>query len=264
MSKLIDKLNDLNKTDLPAMGFRKADPQEKRVPMLVLAEITGRPEDEIKEIADSGIAGVIIDGAGLSATTLSKYLKNTNNLAAGLSLSGSKAGNGFKLISGDIDFMIFDVKLPVTAFEGKEIKDTGKILSVDAGIEAGLLRSVHDVYPGIDAVMIDLRVSALTMENMLSCRRVSDFSGQHTIALVNKSLSVAELMALRNAGVKALILPQDITVEETKSIVDAVSALPRQDKKKEKKAVALIPQLGMAPAPKEEDEGESDGDGDGE
>ena len=42
MSKLIDKLNDLNKTDLPAMGFRKADSQEKRVSMLVLVEISGQ------------------------------------------------------------------------------------------------------------------------------------------------------------------------------------------------------------------------------
>ena len=261
MSKLIDKLNNLNKTDLPAMGFRKAEPEEKRASMLVLAEISGRQEDEIKEITGSGIAGVIIDCAGLTAAALSRYLKNTNNLAAGLSLTGSKAGNGFKLISDDIDFMVFDVKLPVTVFEGKEIRYTGKILSVDTGIEAGLLRSVHGVYPGIDAVMIDLRVTALTMENMLSCIRVSDFSGQHTIALVNKSLSSAELIALRNAGVKALVFPQDTTAGETKSMVDAISALPRQDKKKDKKAVALLPQLGMAPAPKEEDEGDDDGDG---
>ncbi|MCX6007847.1 MAG: hypothetical protein NTZ34_11410 [Chloroflexi bacterium] len=261
MSKLIDKLNNLNKTDLPAMGFRKADPEEKRASMLVLAEISGKPEDEIKEIANSGIAGVIIDSAGLTAAALSRCLKNTNNLAAGISLPGSKTGSSFKLISDGIDFIVFDVKLPMAAFEGKEIKDTGKILSVDAGIEAGLLRSVHDVYPGIDAVMIDLRISTLTMENMLSCRRVSDFSGQHTVALVNKSLTATELMALRNAGVKALVLPQDTTVEEMKSVVDAVSALPRQDRKKGKKAVALIPQLGMAPAPKEEDEGDGDGDG---
>ncbi len=242
------------------MGFRKADPQEKRVSMLILAEISGRPEDEVKEIADSGIAAVMIDGAGLTAAALSRCLKNTNNLAAGVSLPGSKAGSSFKLISDGIDFIVFDVKLPMAAFEGKEIKDTGKILSVDAGIEASLLRSVHDVYPGIDAVMIDLRISPLTMENMLSCRRVSDFSGQHTVALVNKSLSATELIALRNAGVKALVLPQDTSVEEMKSMVDAVSSLPRQDKKKERKAVALLPKLGMAPAPKEEDEGDDDGE----
>jgi len=260
MSKLINKLNDLNKTDLPAMGFRKADPDEKRASILVLAEISGRPEDEIKEIANSGIAGVIIDGAGLTAAALSKCLKNTNNLAAGILMPGSKAGSSFKLISDDIDFIVFDVKLPVAAFEGKEIKDTGKILSIDPGIEAGLLRSVHDVYPGIDAVMIDLRLSTLTIENMLSCRKVSDFSGQHTIALVNKSLFDAELIALRNAGVKALVLPQDTTVEEMKFVVDAVSALPRQDRKKDKKSVALLPKLGMAPAPKEEDEGDDDGE----
>jgi hypothetical protein len=134
VSKLIDKLNSLNKTILPAMGFRNSRTEEKQMQMLILAEISGKVEDEIKEIADSGIAGCIVDSAGLTAASLSRYLKYTNGTSAGLALLGSKAANSFKLISDSIDFIVFDINLPVSSFEGKDVESTGKILYVDAGI----------------------------------------------------------------------------------------------------------------------------------
>lgn len=258
MSKLIDKLNSLNKTVLPAMGFRRAAAEEKLMQMLVLADVSGKAEDEIKEIAGSGIAGCIVDTAGVSASTLSRYLKYTNGMSAGLALLGSKAASSFKLISDSIDFIVFDINLPVAAFEGRDVGNAGKILYVDAGIEADLLRSVHRIYPGIDAVMINMRLPSLTLENMMACRRVSDFSGQHAVAMVNKILSSIELIALRDAGVKALVLPQDSSIDDLRSMMDAVLALPKPEKKKDNKTVALLPKLGLAPAPKEEEEGDDD------
>jgi hypothetical protein len=185
-------------------------------------------------------------------------------MVAGLALLGSKAANNFKLISDSIDFIVFDMNLPVASFEGKDVESTGKILYVDSGIEADLLRSVHRIYPGIDGVMINLRLPSLTMENMMVCRRVSDFSGQHTVAMVNQTLSATELIALRDAGVKALVLPQDCGIDDLKSIMNAVSALPKPEKKRDNKTVALLPKMGLAPAPKEEEGGDDDGDDDGE
>ena len=266
MSKLLDKLKNLNKSSLPTMGFRRPDREEKSLSMLVLAELSGRPEAEAKEIADCGVAGTIFDSVGLSAAALSRYIKNTNGIAAGLAFTVNKAGNGYKLISDELDFLVFNVNLPVTAFEGKEIEHIGKILRVEASVEAGLLRSVHNVYPGIDAVMIDLRVTPLTMESLMNCRRVLDFSGQPVIALVNKSLATAELLALRESGVKALVVPQDASVEEIKSLIDAVASLPRQENRMDKKDIARLPKLGMFPSPKEEsgDDGDDDNDDDDE
>ncbi|MBN1376268.1 MAG: hypothetical protein JXA01_08945 [Dehalococcoidia bacterium] len=260
MSKLIDKLNGLNKNSLPAMGFRRPDCEEKRLSMLVITELSGRTESEIKELAGCGIAGGIVDSAGLNAAALAKLLKNVNGIPVGLSFQGSKTGNGYKLISPDLDFVVFNVNLPLLAFEGKLIEQTGKILNIDIDMEADLLRSVRNVYPGIDAVMIDLRITTLNMENMLKCRRASDFSGQHIIALINKPLSKPELLALRDAGVKALMMPKDATVEDTQLLIDMIASLPRQEKKQDKKMVALLPKLGLSPAQKEDDDSDDDSD----
>ncbi len=245
------------------MGFRRPDREEKSLSMLVLAELPGKPEAEAKEIADCGVAGAIIDSAGLTSAALSRYIKNTNGIVAGLAFTVNKAGNGYKLISDELDFVVFNINLPVTAFEGKEIENVGKILRVEASIDSSLLRSIRSVYPGIDAVMIDMRVATLTMEGLMNCRRVADFSGLPVMALVNKSLSKAELTAIRESGVKVLVLPQDASVEEIKSLVDDIASLPRLENRMEKKAVALLPKLGMFPTPKEESGDDEDGeDGD--
>lgn len=262
MSKLINKLSSLNKNSLPAIGFRRPESEEKHLSILVIAELSGKTEHEIQELKDGGIAGGIVDSAGLNSASLSKLLKNSEGLPVGLSFQGSKTGNGSKLMLPELDFVVFNMNLPLIAFEGKIIEQTGKILNVDIDIETDLLRSVRNIYPGIDGVMVNFRINPLNMENMLKCRRVSDFSGQHIVALVNKTLTKVELLALREAGVKALILPQDAAVEDLKLLIDLIAALPRQEKKKDNRTFALLPKLGIAADVKEENDSDSDDDDD--
>jgi hypothetical protein len=109
-------------------------------------------------------------------------------------------------------------------------------------------------------VLVNLRLPSLTIENTMACRKVADFSGQHTFALVNRSLSVVELTAIRDAGVKVLVVPPDTTGDELKALVKAISELPKKENKKDRQTVALLPKLGMAPAPREEEGGDEDGD----
>jgi hypothetical protein len=74
-------------------------------------------------------------------------------------------------------------------------------------------------------------------------------------------LTAAELAALRDAGVKCLVLPSGSTAAEISSLIDDIRALPKPEKKKEKRGVAIVPRMGLAPAPRE-DEGEDGDDGD--
>jgi hypothetical protein len=133
------------------------------------------------------------------------------------------------------------------------------VLRLDTSIEAGLLRAVNGLHPGIEAVMVDLRVPALTIETLMQCRKVADFTGQPIIALIGAGLTVAELTALREAGVKCLVLPAGSTAAEISSLIDDIRALPRPEKKKDKMGIAIVPRMGLTPAPKE-DEGEGGDD----
>ena len=262
MSRFIDRLESLNKSSAPSMGFRMSEADARPLSMLVAVELNGKPEDELKEVATTGAAAGILDPSGLTPAALVKYLKNKVDMPVGLVLGGGRTGTGSKPEGSDIDFIVFDMNLPVKSLAGNEPGSVGRILRVDTGIESGLLRSVHGLQPGIEAVMIDIRVPSLTIETLMNCRKAADFTGQPIIALALSKLTVAELAALRDAGVKCLVLPAGSTAAEIGSIIDDIRALPKPEKKKDKKGIAIVPRMGLSPAPKEEegDDGDEDDD----
>jgi len=258
MSRFVDRLEGLNKSSLPAMGFRRSEADDTPISMLVAVELTGKPEDELKEVATTGAAAGILDPVGLTPAALVRYLKNKVDLPVGLVLGGGKTGTGAKPEGSDIDFIVFDMNLPVKSLAGNESGSVGRILKLDTGIEPGLLRSVHGLQPGIEAVMIDIRVPSLTIETLMNCRKAADFTGQPIIALTISKLTAAELAALRDAGVKCLVLPAGSTAAEISSLIDDIRALPKPEKKKDKKGIAIVPRMGLAPAPKEDEGGDGD------
>lgn len=262
MSKFIDRLEGLNKSSLPAMGFRRSDADDRPLSMLVAVELTGKPEDELKEVATTGAAAGILDPAGLTPAALVKYLKNRVDMPVGLVLGGGKTGTGAKPEGSDIDFIVFDMNLPVKSLAGNESESVGRMLRLDTGIESGLLRSVHGLQPGIEAVMIDIRVPALTIETLMNCRKAADFTGQPIVALATAKLTTAELAALRDAGVKCLVLPAGSTTGEISSLIDQIRDLPKPEKKKDRKGIAIVPRMGLTPAPKEDEDEGGDDNGD--
>jgi len=261
MSKFIDRLDNLNKAAASVMGFHTRGEGDKPLSMLVAVELAGKPEDELREAATTGASAGILDPAGLTGAAIIKYLKTKVDMPVGLVLGGGKTGTGAKPEGSDIDFIVFDVNLPVKSLAGNEPESVGRVLRLDTFIEAGLLRAVNSLHPGVEAVMVDLRVPALTVETLMQCRRVADFSGQPIMALTGASLTLAELTALREAGVKCLVLPAGSTAAEISSLIDDIRALPKPDKKKDKKNIAIVPRMGLTPAPKE-DEGDGGEDDD--
>jgi hypothetical protein len=260
MSKFIDKLNNLNKSAVAPMGFRRADAEGKTSCMLVMVELAGKTDEEIKDLAGAGVSAGLIDASGLTAAAVSKLIKGKGELNTGLVLANGKSSSQ-KAANGDIDFIVFEPGLPLKVFEGRDLDETGKVIKLDMSTDAGLLRSVNNLYPGVDAVLIDLPVSPLTVENMMACRRVADFSGQPVIARTGNTMVTAELAALREAGVKCLLLRPDAGVDAVKALVEAIAALPKPDKKKGAKGVALVPSVSMGFGTKKE--GDDGGDEDG-
>ncbi|MDD5311968.1 MAG: hypothetical protein PHO26_02895 [Dehalococcoidia bacterium] len=259
MSKFIDKLHNLNKDAVPPMGFKKVEAEPKHLSMLVIAELSGKTETEIKEIAESGVAAGILKASGLSASALAKSLKSCGNLPLGLMLDSDKIASAGKLISGEIDFVVFDTRVPVTAMEEKILGKAGKVLRVNPDMEISLLRAVNNVYPLIDAVLIDLRNAHLTLDNLLNCQRTADIVGQPLVAYVSKSTDVIELAGLRDSGVKSILVGEDASASEIKTVIETIGALPRPVKRKEKGSAVLLPRISAAPD-KEDEGGEDDDD----
>ena len=258
MSKFIEKLNSFAKKSAPAMGFRRSPEAMRQPSMLVAVESAGKSDEELKDMADAGAVAALVDSAAITSSALAKCLKNCGNIVIGLQIASAKYASAAKLITPDVDFIVFDMSIPVKAFDSKEFEAAGKILTADPAMEAGLLRSINDLYPSVNAVMIDMRVTILTLENLMNCRKVADFTGQNIIAQVNKSLTRAELIALRDSRVKSLLLPADTSAAEVAGIVKDISELPVMEKKKEQGGIALVPRIETQAAAKEDEGGDDD------
>lgn len=255
MSKFVAKLTHLNKDIVPPLGFSKSPSmEEKPESILVMVELEGKKEEEIKALAEAGAAAGLVKG--LKAGMLTKLVGCS--LPIGLVLDSDTMA-GPKIANGEIDFIIFRPGLPLRTLEGWALDQKGKIIELNSTIDSGLLHSVNNLYPGVDAVLVDLTMASLTVEHMMSCRRVADFSGQPLIARTSSVLSGAELAALREAGVKCLLLDATATIEEVKALGEAIRGLPRPPRKGPKD-VALVPIVGLGPEQEEEGGGDDEDD----
>jgi hypothetical protein len=257
MSKLIEKLNNLNKVKAPAMGFRRIDTEEKTPCMVVICEISNRNEEEIGQLSRAGAVAGLVDPAEMSAAALARLMKVKGDIIFGLVVGGNKGVNQ-KAFNGDVDFIIFEPGLALGVFEGRDLGILGKIMKIDMFSDPGLLRSINNIYPPVDAVVVDLRVSMLKIEHALACRRVADLIGRPIIALTGKTLLSCELIAMRESGVKGLILPPDADVEAVAKLVTDIANLPGPIKRKEPDRIVLVPPVGIGAAPEKQDDDEDD------
>jgi hypothetical protein len=255
MSKLVDKLSDVSKTTVPAMGFRKAEAEEKKLSLLVLANVTGSNEDEVREVAALGVSAVVIDAEGLSEGALNRMVKKCSGLVTGLLVDKGRTPAELKASVSEIDFIILETGAPVSLYGNKELEKAGRVVKLDMETEASRLRSVNGLQPSVDAVLIEVAASSLKLEDIMSCRRIADHTGQPVIAAVNKPLSGEELMSLREAGIRGLLLPVETSVSDMKALIDAIGALPKPAKKQEKErgSVSLLPHLASSTAKKDEE-----------
>jgi hypothetical protein len=266
MSKLLDRLNNLNKASLPAMGFRSAMADDNARSMLIIVALPAKTETGIQELTESGVDAILLDSSGLSSAILSKIGKTRGKVLLGLTLGVSgRTVTGLKLISDEIDFVVYGSDLPVNSFESEEMEEVGKIIKVDQKKDASMLRAIHSMRAQVNAVAIDLEVAILTIEDLMNCRRVAEYTGQHIIAQVNKILTITELVALRDSGVKAVILPQDCTYEEIKDFASKIMELPKPaNNRNERKSFALLPKMGLQTYESEHEEGDDDEEDDDE
>lgn len=259
MSRLIEKLNNLDRASMPSIGFKKSDVQEQTSAMLLIVMISGRTEAETKELGNLDVAGTVLDPSSMSASNIAKYMKNRGNMPAGLLMEGDKSLNGLKTDASEVDYIIYQSGVAANVFGSSDFTNAGRILAIKPAIETSLLMAVNSLHPSIDAILIDLKDNALTIEDLLNCQRISDHTVQPLIAVIGNKLTRPELTALRDAGIKCLLAQPGVPLDDLKEMLDSIRQLPRPVKKKERGGTAILPRLDQKLSTKEED-GEGDDD----
>lgn len=231
MSRFIDKLKQVSKSEPQPMGFGRGKSAAKPRLLLVAEAKTATASD--------GADAMLMPGTAKSTAA-------KTDLPVGIRLFGSKAGN----LKG-VDFVVLLPEMPVAMVEDEKI---GRVMAVEASLEIGLLRALEDL--PLDALLVagdGAQPQAVTWQYLMLCKRISAMSGKPLLAAVPPNISRDELQMVWDTGVSGVVVAAGAAggMKKLRSMIDGLT-LPAKHKKM--KARAIVPSISEKAAPAIEDD----------
>jgi hypothetical protein len=232
MSKFIDKLNSIASGGLAPMGFRAAGT---------------KPRPRMALVAHTAAAKAA--GADAVLVSVSKSLKKPkSDIPWGGWLKEVSREGVKRMGEGGADFVVFPAASVSSAILEEEL---GKVVEVEATLDAGLLKAVDDL--PVDAVLIAGEKPSLTWHDLMLFRRGANILTKPLMVVVSPDITASELQALCEAGVAGVVAGGKI--EKLRPMIDKLTA-PKAGKRR---AEPLLPRIsGGAGAVSEEEEEEED------
>ncbi|MFC1940890.1 hypothetical protein ACFLWL_00535 [Chloroflexota bacterium] len=262
MSRFIDKLNQLSRTEPQPIGFKRARPASPKPKMQLVASLAQESVENLSGYISGADAGLLrISKLSLGSKTLQKLSQTVSDIPWGGWLQGNSPREIKQAMKGGCDFVVFPAaNTPLAILQNDEV---GKILEVEASLSEGLLRATNEL--PIDAVLIAGEQSeghCITWQRLMLFRRFADLLTKPLLVLIPSKVTASELQALWEAGVAGVVI--DATVEQPqgrlKELQQAIDRLEPPSPRKREKAEALLPRISQEPGivSAEEDEEEEE------
>lgn len=155
-----------------------------------------------------------------------------------------------KLGEGGADFVVFPADSASESI--LENEKLGKVVEVEADIEAGLLKAI-DGLP-VDAVLIAGERASLTWQDLMRLRRAANILTKPLLVTVSSEITSSELQALCEAGVGGVVAGANL--DKLRKTIDKLPS-PKAGKSR---AEPLVPRVGggVGSVAEEEEEEEED------
>ncbi len=224
MSKFIDKLNLVSSGGLAPMGFRAAG-AKPRPKMVLVAHVAA---DAKTDGADAVLVSI-----PKAAKSLKKP-KSKSDLPWGGWLGEVSRDEVKHLGEGGADFVVF----PAASVSSAILEDEklGKIVEVEAALDAGLLKAIDDL--PVDAVLIAGEKPSLTWQDLMLFRRCANILTKPLLVVVSPDVTASELGALCEAGVVGVVVGGKL--DKLRPMIDK---LPAPKAGKRRKAEPLLPRI---------------------
>lgn len=256
MSRFIDKLKDLFKTEVQPMGFMAGKVTAEKPRMQLVARI---PADNLDKVSGnlSSADAVLVDIAGADDIgALEKVCQVKGGAPAGGWL---KSSNGAlkKLMNTACDFVVFPAAASLSATQKDKL---GRVLELDAASSEGLLRTVNDL--PVDAVLISAEEEiALTFNRLMLIQRVIHLVSKPVLVPISAGLGEFELQTLWDMGVSSVVVEakDEKSAEKLANLHKTLEKLNPPAVRKKSRLSPVLPRLAPeAPPPPEEEGGEED------
>ncbi|MBI2979273.1 MAG: hypothetical protein HYY41_00330 [Chloroflexi bacterium] len=209
MSRFIDKLKQLSRTEPQAIGFRTKQLATAKLKIQLVASL---PQDSAGGLTDrvrGADAGLLrISRLSSSAKILENIAQTMPDIPWGGWLQGGQ-DDIQALTKVKCDFVVFPAATtPLASIQNDEV---GKILEVEPSLTEGLLRAVNEL--PVDAILISSEKSyLLTWQHLMLFHRLSAILNKPVLAAIPAEVTANGLQALWEAGLSGVIV--DVTAEQ--------------------------------------------------
>lgn len=267
MSKLVERLKELDKGVVSSIGFRPGGSESTRpAPLLVMARLISINQGSsvvLANNAEAGIDAVILPAKGQAPNDLKPLVSAVGGVPTGIVLDSLQGRAAEHLLTCGADFVVFNLQ---TAGVVIDTKATGKVLDLNYDTDPEVLRAASELAGKVDAIMLSGNKSAyVTTEQVIICRRVVKMFDRPLVVEVNSAITATELLLLWEAGVDGIMVSEALSVKAVQDLKKIAATLPSSGRKPWDKAnkKAVVATIGLVhpdgdDKPEKEEEDEDD------
>ena len=238
MSKFADKLRGLSTSSASPIGFHSAASKMKGSAMLLIASLSGQDAKEVETIVNSPVDAVLVWERNLSNENLGEMIKAVGDVPLGVLLQDASGDKMKGLLDSGCDFVVFNTKAPVAVFQDER---AAKFLMIESSMDQGMVRAIGSL-DDVDGVFTDGSEGAhIDVEHVLIYRKFIELLNKPLLVALPSSITSAELVIMRNAGVKAIVAPPAQSARELEELRKMIDDLPRRARQRQSKATAVLP-----------------------
>ena len=227
MSKFIDKLNRLTRSEPQPIGFRAKQPDLPKPKIQLIASLAQEHAESLAGKVTGADAGLLrIFNPGKGAETMQKLCQDIPDMLWGGWLQNGGQDAIEQMNKAGCDFFVFPAAgTPLAIIENAR---EGSILEIDSSISEGLLRASNEL--PVDAVLISAEQKegrTLTWQNLMLFQHFARLLTKPMLVCIPAKITGSELKELWEAGVTGVVLevgvedPQD-NVKQLRQMIDKV------------------------------------------
>lgn len=234
MSKLTDYIRRATHQQPAPLGFAAAAPRAPSLSLLCLVRLSENEAGRAAEAASKGADGVIIERA--EPRKLKDLAGKVDNLVLGVRPQRQARESISALRQAGADFAVIE---PGEALAEALLEEKiGYVLTLDRDADDTRLRLLGDI--GLEAVVVPTPAQPLTVERMLSLRRIAALTRTPLLVEVPPDADVSLLQVLRDSGVTGVMVNSS-GIGKLEALRERIASLPRRGRRREEHVDATLP-----------------------
>ncbi len=239
MSKLLDRMEQINLGASPAMGFGVSRTQ-KPPGMALVGLVSSGHAKGIKALAKLGPDGVIVSGLDDTSAVeeLAKALDGETPWGARLPSLNEEQAQALEKGGGDlVAFAMQGTSVTAVASE-----NMARLLCIEMDVDPEQLPAIGAL--PVDALVLPMGGVAApwTLQELASISKISRRVSQYILVEVSQPPGPKELEALRNVGTHGLVVDTAaVSAKQLAELKTALQEMPRQRSERRDRAAAVLP-----------------------